>query len=227
MVLNLDLDDLKKFFFEEKKKELSITDKKDQSALIPNEWEMFLEASQHGIAFFLEYAKMHFKEVRYNQILLTIHEIGRSLQNKSDSRCSEIPHNEIHFYKELIEGLYLVAKTTLEERRFKQSGDLFYILTVFCPLSFDVWLGLGMSYQFLNHPKKALEAFAKARMLEPSNCLTYLFTAEIYLEIQDLDLATKNGKEGLKLTPKNQKNITKSFEHILNVCDKAQRRKVA
>ena len=227
MFLELDLDNLKKIFFEEKKKELSTTDKKDQSALIANEWKKFLEASQHGMAFFLGYAKMHFKEARYNQILLSINEIGRSLQNKSDSTFSEIPNNEIHFYKEFIEGFYLVAKTTLEERRFKQSGDLFYILTVFCPLSFDAWLGLGMSYQFLHQPKKALEAFAKARTLEPSNCLIYLFTAEIYLQIQDLDLAKKNGKEGLKLTSKNQRKITQSFEHILKVCDKTQRRKAA
>lgn len=223
----LDTEDIKKIFFEEKMKEFFHCNTEQKLSLAQNEWEKFYDASWHGFSFFLGYAKIHFKETRYKEILLILSNLGRCIQKENVCFLSKILNHEMHFYKKLLEAIYLVAKITFEQNRFKESYNLFYILSVLCPTSFDAWLGLGMSYQFLQKPQDAIGAFAKAQLLDASNCITHLYLAEIYLQLNEWDLAKKHGKEGLKLTYKHQKAISNSFHHILNLCEKPIRKKAA
>lgn len=221
------LDDIKNFFIKIKKQELSKYDKKQQLLLIETEWEKIHEASSEGFAFFLKYANSHFKESRHKEILLNLNEIGRFIEKENFFSLSEVPKKEIFLKQELIDGLYLVAKMALEEHRFKEAYYLFYILSVFCSKSFDVWLGLGISYQFLKQPTEAIAAFMEATTLNSHNCLPYLYIAESYLELGEWELAKKNGKKGLKLVNKDQNYILKSLENILILCEKLNRRKAA
>ena len=94
---------VKDFFVKTRKSQISEHDKTKQSLLIEIEWEKIQEAAKEGFGFFLGYAKRHFDESKYKEILLNINEIGRFIE-KENTFCllnhsnTEIIYNSIFIY---------------------------------------------------------------------------------------------------------------------------------
>lgn len=218
---------VKDFFVKTRKSQISEHDKTKQSLLIEIEWEKIQEAAKEGFGFFLGYAKRHFDESKYKEILLNINEIGRFIEKENTFCLLNHSNTEIIFKKELLNDLYLVAKTILLQRRFRQAQHLFYILSVFCPKNFDVQMGLGLTYQYLKQPSDAIVSFAEAKALNPLSPFLYLYTAESYLELKEWDLAKKNSQEGLKLVKKDQIHLFKALDAIDTLCKKHIEKKAA
>lgn len=118
-------------------------------------WKKLELAFHAGMSFFLEYARLHFLEMHYQTILKDIREISESLQG-----------DQWMISKELINSIYLVAKTSLEEGQFAPAYDLFYLLSLIAPHNFDVWMGLGIACQQTQQSPEALQAFEHAKQLE-------------------------------------------------------------
>jgi tetratricopeptide (TPR) repeat protein len=136
-----------------------------------------------GLTFFLDYARTHFLTSHYQALLKEFNQIAPS----SD-------HQWV-ISKELINSIYIVAKQALKDHELVSAKHLFHLLSLITPQQFDVWLGLGLTYQQLQQEEAAIAAFEHAQQLQPHSPLPYLYSAESYVQLkqwqQGYDICTQ------------------------------------
>jgi type III secretion system low calcium response chaperone LcrH/SycD len=83
----------------------------------------------------------------------------------------------IGYSNELMQKLYSAAYDIFQEGRYQESQDAFLFLTTLNPYVYAYWLGLAMSYQFLEEYEQAVLAYECASSVEPDRPFPYYYRA--------------------------------------------------
>jgi len=83
----------------------------------------------------------------------------------------------IGYSDDLMQKLYTTAYNIFQEGRYQESQDAFLFLTTLNPFVYGYWLGLAMSYQFLEEYEQAVLSYECAVNVEPLNPVPYYYSA--------------------------------------------------
>lgn len=80
-------------------------------------------------------------------------------------------HQALGISDAVVNTLYQLGKKLLSEQAFEEAGHVFIILTILCPQSLEVWLGLGKAHQECKKYDEALIFYERALELNPQSSL--------------------------------------------------------
>jgi tetratricopeptide (TPR) repeat protein len=169
--------------------------------------EKFKVAFNAGIPFFFEYARRHFLPPHYQNLLKEFNEIAPSVTG-----------DDWVISKELINSIYIVAKQALKDHELAPARNLFYLLSLITPEQFDVWVGLGLTYQQLREDKTAIAAFEEAQKLQPQILLPYLCSAESYVQLQEWQKGYEICQQAASFTTPTEIRFATAIQEIQKQC---------
>lgn len=91
--------------------------------------------------------------------------------------------------KETYDGFYQIGAQFFNQGEFEKALGIFLLLTHLNPMVFEPWLGLGVCWQKNDEPVKALTAFSMASIVFPKHPAPHIHSAEVYVMIEQNDLA--------------------------------------
>lgn len=80
---------------------------------------------------------------------------------------------------------YVVGHSLCMEKMHAEASHIFYFLTVLNPLVKDYWMASGISERESRKFENALKAFAMAALIDNSDPVVYLASAECYIATKD------------------------------------------
>lgn len=138
-------------------------------------------------------SKIEFNEIQ-NEWKEAVKNLGKNIKaTKSDNQSNplfEKPLSEMcgisektlgHFYEVGI-GLY-------NDKKFNEAELVFRLITFLNSLKENVWISLGLCQKQLSNPVFAIFSFGMAIIMNPDNALSYIHSAECYLELNERDEA--------------------------------------
>lgn len=90
---------------------------------------------------------------------------------------------------------YVVAYNLINEKQYSDSADLFLLLTMLNPYVKDYWMGLGISEQENTKYDVAINSFAMCSMLDKTDPMPHVSSAQCYLNVNDRDSAERELSE--------------------------------
>lgn len=114
--------------------------------------------------------------------------------------------------KEAYDGFYQIGSEAFNHERYEEALCIFSLLTNLNNLVFEPWLGQGICWQERNNPIEALRSFSMASLVNSKHPAPYLHTAEVYLSINDRELAEQMLAFAEKMCPREE--LKRYEEHI-------------
>ena len=152
---------------------------------IENQKDKYSQTIENGLNFFYYWIEENLSLEKQTLIKQEIDQFSQSY---------DIPsiHAEMRIPKSILENFYRAGKEALTQHPQTGLIDLFKFLTYLLPKSYDIWMGLGLSYQKMDQNAQALQAFEQAKHIHPHLFHPYLFQAESHLYLENFPLC-ENG----------------------------------
>lgn len=131
------------------------------------------------------------KKSEWDEVLIQLSFSGKQVEkfwreNEQEKRKRVYSQYEIMgITQKTLKHFYELAEHLLNDGHLIESKQIFIFLTVIAPLIAPFWLGLGRSYQFLDDPLKAIEAYKKGKICDPTIQQFSHFLIECYEKIGD------------------------------------------
>ncbi|MCB1106799.1 MAG: hypothetical protein KDK76_01735 [Chlamydiia bacterium] len=161
-----------------------------------------------GSAFFFNWLEMGMNEKDKSLILNEIESYQKTLLNVT-------PGSHFSFSKSFLNALYQAAQGALVEGLGEEASQIFLMLSHLIPNSYDVFLGLGMTYQLLKEHQKATESYQQAIHIHPQAFQAYLYIAESYLELQDKEKFEENIQRARALIPREKDHFQQHVDYLI------------
>lgn len=91
------------------------------------------------------------------------------------------------------------ALEKFHKKEYKSAEEIFFLLTILRPTDPVYYIRLGVCYQCLQEPHKALDCFNKALELNKKDSLPYLLMTESFLSMDDKVHARESFEKGHQL----------------------------
>jgi type III secretion system low calcium response chaperone LcrH/SycD len=114
--------------------------------------------------------------------------------------------------KESYDAMYKIGSDFFTREKTEEALKIFVLLTTLNNLVFEPWLGLGSCWQMKNRFPEALQAFSMAALLKYDDPAPHLFTAEVYLQMDQKKLSEETFTLALSKMDDTQKLVFK--DHI-------------
>jgi len=114
--------------------------------------------------------------------------------------------------EETYDSIYSIASDFFNAGQMEEALNIFLLLTNLNNFVFEPWLGLGSCWQYNKRFPEALQAFSMASLLDFQNPLPHLLSAQVYLQIENKELA--KGTLELALAKMNQNQKKELNSHI-------------
>lgn len=90
---------------------------------------------------------------------------------------------------ERLDEIFDFACTLYNEMRYKDAGDVFFLLTNLSPQNFNYWQGLGFSSYQAQELNEAIMAYQCAMSIAPDNIEIYPYIIRTLCDLNDKDSA--------------------------------------
>lgn len=119
------------------------------------------------------------------------------------------------FSEETFEHGYQSGLRQYMADHYQAASDIFFTLSILCPLKSNVWLAYGLAEKQLIHYAKALEAFAMAAIVDNTSAIPFIYTAECYLAMHEPQLAKVTLQHAVTLIQSHPTQENKQYENYI------------
>ena len=171
---------------------------KTESQVVDCQFNKIGASLEKGKEFFDNWIETDFDERQKKLILSEIENLKKSFSSEGQPSESD---SCVPFSKPLLNTFYQAAKKALTQGLGEEAMHLFFVLSHLLPNNYDVFVGLGMAYQLCKEHLKATLSYQHAISIHPQAFLAYLYCAESYLELKNIEKFKENIQEACQLIP--------------------------
>lgn len=169
---------------------------------IVNNFEEYLKSLKNGYEQIIEtidkkipHSKVHDNYKIDFQHLYRLGEIGLITVASKPKGIQEL----LCLSDEALELYFQASSMLLKEKKFKEAADAFLTLCLINSLVSGYWVGLGIAKQSEAHYEEALECYAMAEILAPSDPVPPANAMQCYLALGQTQMAKENLEQALEL----------------------------